>query len=63
MHVVGPELNTLRAKFFKNREDNAFVRVTVPINGKSIDETYKTGVKFIEEFYPRFLEYVKENNT
>ena len=57
------KINTLWAKFLKGREDNAFVRVTVPMNGESIDKPYRTGVKFIESFYPRFLEYVKENQS
>lgn len=57
------KLNTLWSKFRRGRTDNAFVRVTVPLNNKSIDEAYDIGIKFIEAFYPRFLKYVKEDNT
>ena len=53
------KLNTLWSKFHSGRTDNAFVRVTVPIQDISIDEAYKSGVKFIEDFYPLFLNYVK----
>jgi EpsI family protein len=57
------KLNTLWSKFRNGRTDNAFVRVMVPLNDNSMETAYVTGVKFIEAFYPRFLEYVKENNT
>jgi EpsI family protein len=57
------KLNTLWSKFRNGRGDNAFVRITVPMDGIKAGEAYKTGKEFIELFYPRFLEYVKENNT
>jgi EpsI family protein len=52
------KLNTLWSKFRNGRTDNAFVRVTVPIHDRSIDEAYDTGMKFVKAFYPRFLEYI-----
>jgi EpsI family protein len=55
------KLYTLWSKFHNGRTDNAFVRITVPIQGKSIDEAYATGLKFIQAFYPQFIGYVKEN--
>ena len=55
------KLNTLWSKFKNRREDNAFVRITVPFKEKSPADAYDTGVKFIKAFYPRFFEYVKEN--
>ncbi len=57
------KLNTLWSKFHKGRTDNAFVRITVAIHDKSVDEAYDTGIQFIEAFYPRFLEYIKENQS
>ena len=53
------KLNILWAKFIHSREDNAFVRVSIPINKQSENEAYITGVKFIKDFYPAFLEYIK----
>lgn len=41
-------------------ENNAFVRVTVPLEGKSISEAQAIGENFIESFYPKFLQYIKE---
>ena len=55
------KLNTLFSKFVNRREDNAFVRVTVPMAGISDGEAYQIGVKFIKSFYPIFLQYVKED--
>ncbi|GAG81238.1 unnamed protein product, partial [marine sediment metagenome] len=56
------KFNTLWSKFRNGREDNAFVRITVAMDGIKADEAYKTGKEFIELFYPLFLEYVKESN-
>jgi EpsI family protein len=55
------KINTLLSKFIDGREDNAFVRVTVPMKNMDADQTYKIGVDFIKAFYPRFLEHVKED--
>lgn len=57
------KLNTLWSKFKNRREDNAFVRITVPMDGKTIEQAYSTGKDFIELFYPRFLEYIQESHS
>ena len=49
------------AKLVHHREDNAFVRVSLPMTGKDREKTFQTGISFLEVFYPRFLEYVKES--
>ncbi len=56
------KINTLISKFIDGREDNAFVRVTVPMKNMGADQAYKIGVDFIKAFYPRFLEHVKDDN-
>ncbi len=56
------KINTLLSKFIDGREDNAFVRVTVPMKNMDVDQAYKMGVDFIKAFYPRFLEHVKDDN-
>ena len=56
------KINALLAKFIDGREDNAFVRVTVPMKNMNVDQAYRIGVDFIKAFYPRFLEHVKNNN-
>jgi len=55
------KINTLLAKFVDGREDNAFVRVTVPMKNMNVDQAYRIGVDFIKAFYPRFLEHVKND--
>ena len=54
------KIYTLWAKFRYNREDNAFVRVSVAIENQLKDKAFNTGKKFIKSFYPHFLQYVKE---
>lgn len=53
------KINTSWAKFIHSREDNAFARPSNPIAKQSESEAYITGVKFIKDFYPAFLEYIK----
>jgi len=50
---------SLRQKILQQREDNAFVRISIPAEGRSLDECHETVFRFIESFYPVFLEYVK----
>jgi len=53
----------LKAKLLDNREENAFVRVTVSIGDGTVEEGYQTGVAFIRAFYPRFLEFLKAGDV
>jgi EpsI family protein len=57
------KLNTLWLKFLKGKEDNAFVRVMVPMTNITGEEAYQIGVKFIKAFYPRFLQYIKDHEA
>jgi len=54
------KIYVLLSKYSDKREDNAFVRVTVPMGKISKSEAYEIGVKFIKDFYPQFLSYVRE---
>lgn len=49
----------LRAKLFHSREDNAFVRVSVPIREETSKEAVATAITFIDAFYPPFLKFIK----
>lgn len=51
----------LWAKLLHKREDNAFVRVSVPMKGDYREGSFQTGLEFLDVFYPRFLEYVKKS--
>ena len=57
--TLSQKISSLWGKILNNREDNAFVRITTPIGGKSISESQETIFKFIQDFYPVFLEYVR----
>ncbi len=45
------------------REDNAFVRLTMTVEDRSLLECREIILRFIRSFYPTFLEYVKEDIT
>jgi EpsI family protein len=53
------KINMLLRKLVDKDEDNAFVRITTPIDGRSISECRETIHSFIKAFYPIFLEYIK----
>lgn len=48
-------------KIYNSGEDNAFVRITMPVGEKSISECRETIFNFIRAFYPVFLNYIKED--
>ena len=52
----------LLAKFFHAKEDNAFVRISMSLEGKSLDEAQETMFAFIRDFYPVFLTYIRQGN-
>ena len=52
----------LLAKFIHAREDNAFVRVSMPLQGESLEEALETMFAFIRDFYPVFLTYIRQGN-
>ena len=47
-------------RMINQREDNAFVRISTPMAGKSLSESQETIFKFIRSFYPVFIDYVKQ---
>jgi len=53
----------LLAKFLHGREDNAFVRVSVPIYNQDVEGAFVTGTDFINAFYPVFLDYIKHEGA
>ena len=52
---------TLWSKLRYNKEDNAFVRISISVTNESMDKAYNTGIEFIEAFYPRFLNYLESS--
>jgi len=54
------KITSLYQKIFHHREDNAFVRISVPFGEKSLAECRKAIFEFIQSFYPVFLDYIKQ---
>lgn len=57
------KINLIRSRLINEREDNAFVRVTVPLDKQSVNQAYAIGADFIRAFYPDFLKHVQQSNS
>jgi EpsI family protein len=57
--TLSQKTNSLWGKLCKAREDNAFVRISTPVGEKSLSESRKTIFKFMRNFHPIFLNYVR----
>ncbi len=53
------KISSLKNKIMGLREDNAFVRISIPVGQESTSDHQKTVMQFIRAFYPEFLEFVK----
>lgn len=60
-NTFSQKLTLLRAKFLGKGEDNAFVRISVPMGNRSPEECKKIIYSFTQDFYPVFLKYVRGN--
>jgi EpsI family protein len=52
------KINTVLNKFFKDKQEHAFVRVSVPIDNLKVETARNVGKEFIATFYPKFNEYI-----
>lgn len=48
----------LRSKLYSHPEDNAFVRISLPIQADNFDDVYLEAINFIQVFYPQFFSYM-----
>ena len=55
------KIYALWAKFLNRGEENAFVRVSIPINNNGVEEAFASGAGFINALYPVFLDYIKQD--
>ena len=55
------KLQLLWKKINVEGEDNAFVRITVQLDGKTISESENIILTFVKDFYPIFLNHVTQN--
>ncbi|MFA5515338.1 MAG: exosortase C-terminal domain/associated protein EpsI [Desulfuromonadales bacterium] len=56
----GQKLSLARKRFFDQGEENAFVRVSMPIGTQSPAECRRLVEDFLQAFYPVFLTYIRE---
>ena len=55
------KIYTLFAKFRYHKEENAFVRITIPMEDATKQRASLLCAEFIEAFYPPFFAYIKGN--
>ena len=61
-NTLSQKIASFLQRIYKNREDNAFVRVSIPLKAQYKQEAFITGTNFIKAFYPVFLEYIKSGH-
>lgn len=49
-------------KIMNNTEEHAFIRVSIPFFNSTYEQVKSTVIKFIEGFYPTFLEFITAEN-
>lgn len=54
------KITSLWQNILHQREDNAFVRISISVGEKSLSECRETIFEFIRSFYPVFLNYVRQ---
>ena len=52
------KINNYWARLNAKPQDNAFVRISVLIQDDNYDAAYQTAVRFLQAFYPNFLQYI-----
>ena len=57
------KLNLIRSRIVHGREDNAFVRITIPMKDRTREQAFAIGSEFIKAFYPDFLAYIQQTGT
>ncbi len=56
------KIYSLLNMLIQKSNENAFVRVSVPMDSISRGKAYDIGIDFINAFYPGFLTYMQKNN-
>jgi EpsI family protein len=60
--TLSQKIHALWKKLRLQREDNAFVRVSMAFEGTSPKKEREIIFDFIREFYPAFLSYIRQGN-
>lgn len=59
-YIYRTKINTLLNKITGKKEEHAFVRVSIPFSQNTKESAEKTGADFIKAFYPKFIEFMEE---
>jgi EpsI family protein len=57
--TLSQKITLLWQKIFHKREDNAFVRISISMEKRSLSECSEVIFQFVRAFYPLFLDYIK----
>lgn len=60
--TLAQKIYLLVSKFRGGGQDNAFVRITLPMNNRSAAECKEVVSSFVRDFYPVFLAYIEKKN-
>ena len=52
------KINSILHRFRDKAGDNAFIRISIPMKGKTVTDCLRVGHEFMNSFYPRFLDFV-----
>lgn len=58
--TLSQKITTLWNRIQGQGEDNAFVRIIIPMDDRSIEENRKIILNFVQSFYPSFLDYITQ---
>jgi len=58
--TVSQKIWSFLNRLLNKGEDNAFVRITIDLNDTTNQEAKKTALKFMQSFYPVFIDYLKQ---
>jgi len=61
--TLSQKITSIRQKYVSGREDNAFVRISIPFDKNHPDNALKVMREFVMDFYPPFLDYIKSGET
>ncbi len=57
--TLSQKITSLWKKLLNQGQDNAFVRISIPLGEKSLSESRQIALKFVQAFYPIFLDFVR----
>ena len=60
-NVYMNKITTMYNKLMHREEQHAFVRVSIPFTDTNYAQAQKAGTNFIKAFYPKFIDFIENN--